>query len=170
MRTFRIMLVAVLVSAATLAGLGAPAGAAGSVRVSGVGTPSLGLSEACNDSPYADTSADVHYVIDMAGDLEGCIYGSVTSFRFNEGSGTYLEIADETFVGTYGDNEGTFELTELFTGKFDAEGNQIWGRCKHPIVRGSGTGDFAGVTGRLDFKDDVSTGTADYKGSIKLAS
>jgi hypothetical protein len=79
---------------------------------------------------------------------------------------TYQEYADEIFVGSYGALSGTFELTKFFTAKFDDDGDQIWGRCKHPIVTDSGTGDFAGITGRLDFKDDDEAGNAPYKGHL----
>jgi len=57
--------------------------------------------------------------------------------------------------------ESTFSTTCRFTGKYtecDEEeviplGAEIFGRCQHPIVAGSGTGMFEGVTGRLDYKD-----------------
>ena len=45
---------------------------------------------------------------------------------------------------------------------------QIFGRCQHPIVSGSGTGVFEGVEGRLDFNDDVSTGIFYYKGHLRF--
>jgi len=47
-------------------------------------------------------------------------------------------------------------------------GVEVKGRCQHPIVKGSGTVGFAGATGRLDFKDEVSTGLYFYRGHIKL--
>ena len=54
-----------------------------------------------------------------------------------------------------GDPTGTLFFTFSFTGQFDAAtGNEIRGRCHHPIV--GGTGDFAGATGVINFKDDVS--------------
>ena len=42
------------------------------------------------------------------------------------------------------------------------------GVCQHPIIVGSGTGGFEGVTGRVDFKDDVVTGDYPYRGHISL--
>jgi hypothetical protein len=45
---------------------------------------------------------------------------------------------------------------------------EIHGRCQHPITAGSGTGAFAGVTGRLDFKDDVDKATFYYHGHLTL--
>ena len=47
-------------------------------------------------------------------------------------------------------------------------GSELHGRCQHPLVEGSGTGGFAGATGRLDFKDEVATGLYFYRGHIKL--
>ena len=146
---------------ATVLGLSAaPALAAGATQVSG----EIGAVE-CDD-----LGAD--YVIPIVGDLEGCIHGWVTSYQAQPG-GTYKEIADELFVGSWGGLEGTFEMTETLIAKFDGEpfaSPQEHGRCKHPIVAGSGTGDFAGITGRLDFKDDVEVGTAYYTGHLKLGS
>ena len=37
-------------------------------------------------------------------------------------------------------------------------GAEIFGRCQHPIVAGSGEGVFEGVTGRIDMKDDIEAG------------
>ena len=56
---------------------------------------------------------------------------------------------------------GTFATTYKFSSKWAPDvstGSEVHGRCQHPIVAGSGTGGFAGVTGRVDFKDDVATG------------
>jgi len=54
-----------------------------------------------------------------------------------------------------GDPTGTLFFTFSFTGQYVAlTGNEIRGRCHHPIV--GGTGDFAGATGVINFKDDVS--------------
>jgi hypothetical protein len=47
-------------------------------------------------------------------------------------------------------------------------GAEVKGRCQHPITVGSGTGGFAGVAGRLDFKDEVTTGLYFYLGHITL--
>ena len=159
MRTMRTIAVAVtLLSATIVIGWASPSSADGATQVSGLGMPAP-----CDDAEYADAD----YAIGMTGDLEGCIYGYITDSRLHP-SGTYQEYADETFVGSYGALTGTFELTEFFTAKFDADGNQVWGRCKHPIVAGSGTGDFEGVTGRLDFKDDVEAGNAPFKGHLRF--
>ena len=162
-----VVLIAAVSALAVLAA--APAGAAGAKKVSGTAFPGTLGDAPCDDA--AHVGAD--YSIEMTGDLAGCVYGYITSFAFHEGSGVYKERADETFAGCYGAVCGTFEMKENFTGKFDLDtGNEIHGRCKHPIVSGSGTGGFAGVTGRLDFKDDVSdpaNPVFPYKGHLKLA-
>ncbi|MDH3192905.1 MAG: DUF3224 domain-containing protein [Acidimicrobiia bacterium] len=159
----RIAVAATLLSATLVIGWASPSSADGATQVSGLGLPGAPGAAPCDDAEYADA----HYAIGMVGDLEGCIYGYITDYRFHP-SGTYQEYAEEIFVGSYGSLSGTFELTEFFTAKFDADGNPVWGRCKHPIVTGSGTGDFAGLTGRLDFKDDIEAGSAPYKGHLRF--
>jgi hypothetical protein len=47
-------------------------------------------------------------------------------------------------------------------------GAEIFGRCQHPIVNGSGEGVFSGVTGRLDMKDDIEAGNYPYRGHLKF--
>jgi hypothetical protein len=44
----------------------------------------------------------------------------------------------------------------------------VHGRCQHPITEGTGTGAFAGVIGRPDFKDDVESAVFHYRGHITL--
>ena len=143
----------------------ASAGGNGANRVSGIGYPP-GDGE-CNAPP----GGSAHYAIVMTGDLVGCVYGVVTSYQGPGPSGVYKERAAETFVGTYHGREGTFRMTENFHAKFDlASGNEIFGFCKHPIVEGSGTGVFEGVSGRLDFRDDVDDPddvSYPYKGPVR---
>jgi hypothetical protein len=43
----------------------------------------------------------------------------------------------------------------------------IFERCQHPIVEGSGTGIYEGVSGRLDFRNDVEAGNYPYKGHLR---
>lgn len=140
----------------------ASAGGSGATQVSGIGYPDD--EGVCKELPF-------HYVIVMTGDLEGCVYGIVTSSKGPGPSGVYKERADETFVGSYKGREGTFRMKENFHAKFDlASENEIFGFCKHPIVRGSGTAAFAGVRGRLDFRDEVSDPASvsfPYKGHLK---
>jgi hypothetical protein len=58
----------------------------------------------------------------------------------------------------------------MFESKFDpATGLEVKGRCQHPITAGSGTGGFAGATGRLAFKDIIGDPvTYVYQGHITL--
>ena len=109
----------------------------------------------------------------LTGDLEGCQYVFVTSYDCSP-SGTYREAGTEIYVidGPYG--QGTFSTTYFFRGKFEGcspdggfVGAEIMGFCQHPIVAGSGTGDYEGVTGRLHFKDDVVAGNFPYTGHLK---
>jgi hypothetical protein len=89
----------------------------------------------------------------LDGDLEGCLWTEAGASRSTP-SGVFLEEGREVFEGTYlGGDPGTFATTYRFESKWDVEGNEIHGRCQHPIVAGSGTGGFEGVSGRLFFKD-----------------
>jgi hypothetical protein len=105
----------------------------------------------------------------MTGDLEGCLYTDILTTESSP-SGTYRETGTELFVGSYLDESGTFETTYRFEAKYEDVANlagEIFGRCQHPIVEGSGTGIFEGVTGRLDFKDDVEAGNFPYRGHLR---
>lgn len=148
-----------------LMGAALPAHAAGATQIEGVGSPGQAGVGKCDDA--AHTGAD--YLLAMEGDLDGCVYGFITDAKFQESSGTYHEAADEIFVGTYLGRPGSFRMTENFSAKYDLlTGAELFGRCQHPIVAGSGTGVFSGATGRLDFKDDVDAGLFPYRGHIKL--
>lgn len=141
-----------------IGGIAPAASAAGATQISGTAA-----ALACDALP-----AD--YAIPITGDLEGCLYGTVLSARLSEG-GTYLERGHEVFVGTYDGQAGTFDVDATFTAKFAGElfaSPQHFGRCQHPIVTGSGTGVFEGVSGRLDFKDDVDLGTYEYRGHLRF--
>ena len=121
----------------------------------------------CDTPPpgFEDSQTADGYAFHISGDLTGCIYGVITDARFHP-AGTYQEIADEIFVSDANSGD-TFEMTELYTAKFNPDFSLDFARCKHPIVSGSGNGAFEGVSGRLDFKDDVDTGIAYYKGHLK---
>jgi hypothetical protein len=109
------------------------------------------------------------YALVMDGDLEGCLYTFVETAKSSP-SGTYRETGTELFVGSYLDESGTFETTYRFEAKYEDVANlsgEIFGRCQHPIVEGSGTGIFEGVTGRLFFKDEVESGTFFYRGHLR---
>ena len=85
------------------------------------------------------------------------------------GTETFVGCLDATANGTCdaGDPAGTIDFSFTFTAKYDPSFTaELHGRCHHPVV--GGTGDFAGVTGVLDFKDDPVTGCADYRGHLDL--
>ena len=91
----------------------------------------------------------------------------VTASDHGSPSGIYQERGREIFVGSLDDGPvGTFTTTYWFNSKWDPDvstGSEVHGRCQHPIVKGSGTDGFEGVTGRVDFKDDVVAGNYPYR-------
>src|SRR5215208_3269981 len=140
-----------------------PAFAGGATQISGV---------AFFDAAEAPVCAPVmgyDYALVMTGDLEGCLYTDVKTAESSP-SGTYRETGTELFVGSYLDGSGTFETTYRFEAKYedvDTLSGEIFGRCQHPIVEGSGTGIFEGVSGHLFFKDEVESGTFLYRGHLR---
>ena len=109
------------------------------------------------------------FALRMTGDLEGCLYVFVADWTCSP-SGTYRETGTEIFVGDYNGQAGTFETTYLFTAKLGScpdLATEIFGRCQHRIVRGTGIDDFEGVTGRVDFKDDIDAGNFPYTGHLR---
>src|ERR687890_543619 len=137
-----------------------PALAEGATQISG---------EAFFDEADTCDSASVgaDYALLMTGDLDGCLYTFVQTAQSSP-SGTYRETGTELFVAS--DGSGTFETTYRFEAKYedvDALSGEIFGRCQHPIVEGSGTGIFDGVTGQLFFKDEVEAGTFPYRGHLR---
>lgn len=141
--------------------------AGGATQVSGVGF--YAATGECE--PLVGGAA---YAVKMTGNLQGCLYVFIDDFACSP-SGTYREKGREYFVGMYDGKPGTFWTTYKFEAKFEGcaangtpLGAEIFGRCQHPIVKGSGTGDFKGVTGRLDFKDDVVAGNFPYKGHLNF--
>ena len=112
------------------------------------------------------------FALKLTGDFTGCLYVFVDDYECSP-SGTYREEGREYFVGTYNGQSGTFWTTYKFEAKYeDCDGGplgaEIFGRCQHPIVAGSGTGVFNGVTGRLDFKDDIEAGNFPYRGHLRF--
>ena len=110
----------------------------------------------------------------VTGDLEGCLIAFIDEFGCQP-SGTYREKGSEHFIGTYKGQPGEFWTKYQFEAKYEGcdvsgapLGSEIFGRCEHPIIKGSGTGVFEGATGRLDFKDDVEAGNFPYRGHIKF--
>ena len=129
------------------------------------GTASYDPSDACNAASQGAT-----FSLIMTGDLQGCLFTYVDDYKCSP-SGTYREVGREYFVGTYNGTSGTFWTNYKFEAKYDGcavngsyVGFEIKGRCQHPVAKGSGTGVFAGVTGRLDMKDNVEAGNATYRG------
>lgn len=149
----------VLVVAALLALiLAAPAAlAGGATQISGVGFYADDVT--CDDPE----GGGADYALVMTGDLEGCLYTFVET-AVSSPSGTYRETGTELFVAP--DGSSTFETTYRFEAKYGLAG-EIFGHCQHPIVVGSGTGIFEGVTGQLFFKDDVESGTFPYRGHLR---
>ena len=137
-----------------------PALAEGATQISGVAV--LDEADECDSG-----SVGADFALIMDGDLEGCLYTFVESAESSP-SGTYRETGTELFVASNG--AGTFATTYRFEAKYEDVANlsgEIFGRCQHPIVEGSGTGIFEGVTGRLDFKDDVEAGNFPYRGHLR---
>src|SRR5215204_3285194 len=113
-------------------------------------------------------SKEADFALVMTGDLEGCLYTFIETAESSP-SGTYRETGTELFVAS--DGVSTFETTYRFEAKYEDVDNlagEQFGRCQHPIVEGSGTGIYEGVSGRLDFKDDVETGDFLYRGHLRF--
>ena len=139
----------------------------GAVQIAGVSF--FDGTDACNSGGQGAA-----YSLNMTGDLEGCLYTYVDEFACSP-SGTYREVGREYFVGTYNGQQGTFRTNYKFEAKYEGcaangsyIGAEIKGRCQHPIVVGSGTGVFQGVTGRLDMKDDIEAGNYPYRGHLQF--
>jgi hypothetical protein len=141
-----------------------PALAEGATQISGIGFPAE--TGECTDSQGEGSD----FAIKMTGDLEGCHYVFVETATCSP-SGIYLETGTETFVGLYNREAGTFRTTYRFEAKYEDCPNlvvEIIGRCQHPITAGRGEGVFAGVSGRLDFKDDIEAGNFPYRGHLRF--
>jgi hypothetical protein len=137
----------------------------GATQISGIGY--LDLDGECDDTEGQGSS----YNLTMTGDLEGCHYIFIESSSCSPG-GAYAERGTETFVGWYHGERGTFQTTYLFTGKYTDCAHLLGetvGRCQHPIVADSGEDVFEGVTGRLDFQDDIEAGNFPYRGHFRWA-
>ena len=139
--------------------------AAGAMQFSGVGY--LAAPGECTDPQGAGAS----YAVVMTGDLEGCHYSFIENATMSP-SGAYNETGHEVFVGSYNGQPGTFMTTYRFTAKYTNSTDfiEVEGRCQHPLIDGSGTGVFAGMTGRLDMRDNVVDGVAvdfPYRGHLK---
>lgn len=94
----------------------------------------------------------------IEGDLIGCWYTTDASSTMTR-SGVIHERGTETFIGEWNRQPVEFDTVYRFTGKFDADGNEVHGRCHHPIVGGD-------VDGRIGFTNDVETGEFYYRGHL----
>jgi hypothetical protein len=138
-----------------------PALAGGVTQISGVAFPDP--TDVCDFE-----SREATFALIMTGDLDGCLYTFVETSKSSP-SGTYRETGTELFVASEG--RGSFRTTYRFEAKYedvDTLTGEIHGRCQHPIVEGSGTGIYEGVSGRLFFKDDVEAGNFPYRGHLRL--
>jgi hypothetical protein len=166
-REFRILMLILLALAAVVSVVSIspmPALAEGVTQISGIAYP--GDPALCTD----DEGAGSDFILALTGDLEGCHYVFV-DYATCTPSGVYIEAGTETFVGEYNGQHGTFQTTYKFEAKYkDCPGlvDEVFGRCQHPITVGSGKGVFEGVTGRLDFKDDVVAVEFPYRGHLKF--
>jgi len=140
---------------------------AGATQISGVG-----FYATTGECDYVTQGAA--YAIRMTGDLQGCLYAFIDEYECSP-SGTYREEGREYFVGTYNGQTGTFWTTYKFEAKYEGcsengapLGAEIFGRCQHPIVEGSGTGVFNGISGQLNFKDDIEAGNFPYRGQLRF--
>jgi hypothetical protein len=155
-----------LVAAKDVSAAPSPALAGGATQISGVGfyADDARVHVTCDD-PEGE-GAD--YAVVMTGDLEeGCLYAFVET-AVSSPSGTYRETGTELFVAS--DGSGTFRTTYRFEAKYEDPtdpATEIFGRCQHPIVKGSGTGIYEGVSGILLFKDDVEAGNFPYRGHLR---
>ena len=108
--------------------------------------------------------------LELEGSFDGCLYtDEITQAKFRP-DGVYIEHGFETIVGCLdtpaGQKCGTLQTSYEYVATFDAEGTQLTGGCTHPIIGGSG--DFAGASGIIVFRDDLAAGTADFRGVIEL--
>ena len=111
----------------------------------------------------------------MEGGLIGCWYTDEFTTIREQPSGALQITGTEHFVGCLdlagdgscvGDPTGTLRFAFQFSAKYDlVTFAEIRGRCQHLVV--SGTGGFADADGVITFKDDVSTGSASYLGSVR---
>ncbi len=165
----RIVLLALVVIATTL--IAASVSADGAVQISGEAILD-GSGAPCERDEFPD-GFQPDYGIPILGDLEGCVYVRIEDFSCSP-SGTYRETGTEFYdiIGGDLDKAGTFFSEYRFTGKFeqcppDLDTLEIFGRCQHPMVTGSGTDDFEGASGRLDYKDFPEENYFPYRGHLR---
>lgn len=109
----------------------------------------------------------------MTGDLVGCWWITTFESKTDPARHNVLATGTELFVGWIGSRYGSFTTTFQYTAKMDGpwvSSPELHGRCHHPITRGSGTGDFEGISGELSFKDvvDVNPPYYPYWGNVRI--
>jgi hypothetical protein len=154
---------------ATLAIIAVP-GAAGAGAVTVRGDQLIAGASNC---PGADSGT-----YRMAGDLVGCWYTDEFDVVAENPGGGFKASGFEHFTGCLntngnetcdpGEPYGTFHTSFTFTAKLAPSGDEIHGRCHHPIV-GEGAGDFENTTGVISFKDIPPEGRFPYHGTITLS-
>jgi hypothetical protein len=160
----------VMVMLALMLATASPALAGGATQISGVAffdDPDPEVA-ACKDTERLGATYALIMTEETTEGLDGCLYTFVDEDVRKSPSGTYLETGRELFVAS--DGSSTFETTYRFEAKYEDVDNligEIFGRCQHPIVEGSGTGIYEGVSGILLFKDDVETGEFLYRGHLR---
>jgi hypothetical protein len=148
--------------------------AAPSIPVGAATTPVAGTfvfdrNNTCTDPPAGFDE----FTFVISGDLDGCWYTNIgRKLDFGPPSGLYFEVGREVFVGRIrGGPKGTFSTTYTFESQWNpdiATGTEIWGRCQHQIVRGSGTDGLRDVTGHLNRTDIAPDGTVGrYRGFVR---
>lgn len=146
--------IGVCAALASVMALAAPASAAGVTQISGIAVYD-GNSEEPGNCDELESGLTLELI---SGDLIGCWYTTDATASATP-SGVVNERGTETFIGEWNGVPVRFDTTYKFTGMFDVDGNEIHGRCQHPIVDGD-------VGGRIDFKDDVATGEFLYRGHL----
>jgi hypothetical protein len=148
-----------------------PAFAGGATQISGDAFFDDPAVRECALPPPGGVASDYPPLVMTGGEnmphLEGCLYTDILT-KENSPSGTYRETGTELFVAS--DGVSTFKTTYRFEAKYEDVDNlagEIFGRCQHPIIEGSGTGIFEGVSGQLFFKDEVESGTFLYRGHLR---
>jgi hypothetical protein len=151
-----------------------PVSAGGATPISGIGYPTDATE--CNDAVTGPEGQAPDLYTWLEGDLVGCQYVFVET-HYCTPSGIYVETGSETYVIDGPLGQGTFSTIYRFHGKFEGcgpdgfpTGDEIYGGCQHPIVAGSGTGDYEGVVGKLAFTDDVINWIFPYKGHLRWTS
>lgn len=169
MITLRRLCIATALALTATVAPSAPVGAATTTHVSGTFVFDAGSE--CTD-PVPPGFDEFTFVV--SGDLEGCWYTNIDQARdLGPPSGLYHEVGREVFVGKIrGGPVGTFSTTYRFVSRWDPDyasgGTEIWGRCQHLIVRGSGTGGLHDVTGHIVRTDTATDGTTGaYRGFIR---